>query len=81
MHASFVGWFKRSIRRFENDDPERVFGPVVKALLLREKIFHPRGLVSGDIKVTPSSGCCISYTRIRNVSARTYALNILSFLN
>jgi len=55
---SFVGWFKRSICRFENDDPERVFGPVIRALLLHENLFHPRDLVSGDIKMTPS-GCCI----------------------
>jgi len=38
-----------NIQRFENDDPERIFGPVIRALLLYENLFHPGGLVSNNI--------------------------------
>lgn len=35
-------------RRFENDDLESVFGPVVKGLLFHEALFRPEGLAGGD---------------------------------
>ena len=38
-----------NIQRFENDDPERIFDPVIRVLLLYEILFHPGGLVSNNI--------------------------------
>ena len=49
MYTSLVGYLKRSIYRFENNDLERVFSPIIRVLLLYENLFHPKDLVSGNI--------------------------------
>lgn len=49
LDSSDVGQFiQELVRRFENDELERVFGPVIKTLLFHESLFYPEGLVSGD---------------------------------
>lgn len=49
LDSSEIGQFLQElIRRFENDELEGVFGPVIKALLFHESLFHAEGLVSVD---------------------------------
>jgi len=49
LDSSEIGQFIQELtRRFENDELERVFGPVIKALSFHECLFRPEGLASGD---------------------------------